>query len=1130
MAEQTTKLETGKDALGYDVYALTLWDRITNALNKPKLGDDPLVVGVFGEWGAGKSKLLELMHDLALAKNKEDCDKRSWASADEPVTLTVPVWFHPWKYEHEAHMGVPLLMHIQAALSETLDKATTPLEALFKDLDESKSWFMRNIKTTHVQAKQLTKILDNEFFQISMGVAAGALFTPAAGVATATGLKWLAEMGKKTAETTAFAGSYVPKKLKKTSEIPLVTQDGSYYYKTHQMLRKLTRISPISKEKKAKGETSDIKGLDAIRRPLNLNFVIFIDDLDRCLPEKSVQVLELIKTLLNVDSFAFVLALDDEVIERGIGHRYRDYTLKDKKPHMPITGFEYLEKIVHLPFPLPQLTDKQAQAFIIRKEDELAHVNSLERWFTVRNIERGMLEQKTADAQSDDKTDDKTAKKPENSVLMELFISSFDAYVPRKMVRVVELMHQIAAIAKERGRPLTLSTATGDSAVALKDNYIDIRVVFTLLLIQLFQPELFRLMRRKEAAFPAFLRAFSKQKDGLNSLDVSEVDLWTWATFPDELDPAPAPAVGATAPAKAQPIIRATSVHKAIQQIALLGKDKRHGAQQIRLPIAEKLVEHLQVQRHVFNPIKLMFKLADMLGAAAVDLKPKPYFSLLGAQEKEVFTQTTKDDASAAGKTSAIVYFNREGDIKTIAQNITSPDEALQANLTELSLPEGKVLDQDSCKALAAELKTWLGDTTNNKFTTEPARQVHLLKGLSHFSRWVDWGTGGKELFALVAPEVRSRAADGDQLIQIIQPLARLRGANWVTDSPDLALARQTLLARLKDTGLKPKPRAETGDALGVLGDPRFTGPYDLPKREPIDAPEAPAGFVLCPIPGSGEYVFDDGDEMRPQKRPYYISRFAVTVAQYAAFVAADGYKDQALWEASHKDAWLWRTGEFDSSKTIEDKGYKDWLALRPADLRHQPMDWAEQLANLNRPVTGVTWFEATAYAAWLEVLRQKGDDGYDWGTLKAPQYRLRLPTEGEWERAARAGGTGKFPWGDDDADIDQCANVDGKVGHPTTVGSYPPNALGLYDMAGNVWQWQANLYTNPYENKLILPKTSLKIGKDYQTSDRVSLRGGSWIDHPDIARCSARYRFLPDNWYDVLGFRLVLSLADFES
>lgn len=128
----------------------------------------------------------------------------------------------------------------------------------------------------------------------------------------------------------------------------------------HKLLKALTR--PKLDKKLLK--TAGLKIADGIEFDLRINFVVFVDDLDRCLPEKAVQMLELIKTVFNVESFAFVLALDDEVIERGIGHRYQAYQLAGKKPEMPITGFEYLEKIVHVPFRLPALTRYQAQEFV----------------------------------------------------------------------------------------------------------------------------------------------------------------------------------------------------------------------------------------------------------------------------------------------------------------------------------------------------------------------------------------------------------------------------------------------------------------------------------------------------------------------------------------------------------------------------------------------------------------------------------------------------------------------------------------------------------------------------------------------------------------------------------------------
>ena len=140
------------------------------------------------------------------------------------------------------------------------------------------------------------------------------------------------------------------------------SEDGLAFYRIHKLMHAMTRPKLDARLLKSAG----LKIADGIEFDLRINFVVFVDDLDRCLPEKAVETLELIKTMFNIESFAFVLALDDEVIERGIGHRYKEYQLVGKKPEMPITGFEYLEKIVHLPFRLPSLTREQAGAFVRR--------------------------------------------------------------------------------------------------------------------------------------------------------------------------------------------------------------------------------------------------------------------------------------------------------------------------------------------------------------------------------------------------------------------------------------------------------------------------------------------------------------------------------------------------------------------------------------------------------------------------------------------------------------------------------------------------------------------------------------------------------------------------------------------
>ena len=849
------------------------------------------------------------------------------------------------------------------------------------------------------------------------------------------------------------------------------------------------------------------------------------------MPEKAVETLELIKTIFNAESFAFVLALDEEVVERGIGHRYKDYTLVGKKPEMPITGFEYLEKIVHLPFRLPALTQAQAFNFLACYEEKLIaqrapYSKKRDCWFQpkILSIPSSIKEFASREYTARQTTEDFSGwgdEKLEQNIdsrnlslrrvtqaesitlnLAGLVIGSFNAFVPRKLIRVVELFHQVLDVLDIRNTS-HMFTVGGEPKKT-----IDPRIAMANILLQLFQPELQRTLRRSKTGFDVLLNAFAPQTtDGGNmqlSSSKSDADLLHWAIY--------------MAGGRQPPI----SLRSATMRMAdITDEGQRYSSQRLLLVIVERLLEHRSIQRHAFDPLKLFETLqmsthngslplpddtrwmSAMLSASADTMGDSIDAVLQVLTMQHQVAAVVADVTSAQSQTSSGVgqISNPKNNINIASVSnidalflaLISPEEPEQKRVAEIAgLKEGQILNKAAVFKLVSAIETrFLIDIVEHGEDSDDSksRKLRLLNGLKYLAPYI-------------------AKTDGGHLWSMVQ------GIVDVDKIP-----------------IEPKLRARWHDVRAALGqDNRFEGKYALPKRTDGDAPEAPAGFVLCPIPESGEYVFDDGDEMRPQKRQYYISRYAVTVAQYAAYVAADGYKDQALWEASHRDAWLWRTGEFDSSKTIEDKGYKEWLARRPADLRHQPMDWTEQLANLNRPVTGVTWFEATVYAAWLEVQRQKGDGGHDWGTLRDPPYRLRLPTEGEWERAARAGGAGKFPWGDDEADIDQRANVNDKVGHATTVGSYPPNALGLYDMAGNVWQWQANLYTNPYENKLILPKTPLKIGKDYQTSDTPARRGGSWFIHPDFARCSSRNWSPPDFWLFNLGFRLVLSLADFES
>ena len=154
---------------------------------------------------------------------------------------------------------------------------------------------------------------------------------------------------------------------------------------------------------------------------------------------------------------------------------------------------------------------------------------------------------------------------------------------------------------------------------------------------------------------------------------------------------------------------------------------------------------------------------------------------------------------------------------------------------------------------------------------------------------------------------------------------------------------------------------------------------------------------------------------------------------------------------------------------------------------------------HLAHPVVGVSWYAAWAYCLWLTML---ADDGIEY----------RLPTEKEWEWAA--GGrrdvadevlkVGKYLWGDEPEPTAKHANYAVNEGATTPVGRYSDGATpeGLYDMAGNVWEWMENWYDDGECVK--------------------ALRGGSWNLNPGGLACFVRVNGFPGRWGNGIGFRVV--------
>jgi len=172
------------------------------------------------------------------------------------------------------------------------------------------------------------------------------------------------------------------------------------------------------------------------------------------------------------------------------------------------------------------------------------------------------------------------------------------------------------------------------------------------------------------------------------------------------------------------------------------------------------------------------------------------------------------------------------------------------------------------------------------------------------------------------------------------------------------------------------------------------------------------------------------------------------------------------------------------------------------------PPFWSEAMfSDPDQPVVGVTWHDALAYCQWLHQRTGK---------------EFRLPSEAEWERAARGKLEGAlYPWGDEPPSARPYAGYDAKTGGPARVGANEPNDFGLYDMSEGVHEWCADYYAYDYYRDS--PERNPQ-GPD--SGQRRVSRGGSWRHRIKFSRCAARSSLPPDFKYADYGFRLALTLT----
>lgn len=258
--------------------------------------------------------------------------------------------------------------------------------------------------------------------------------------------------------------------------------------------------------------------------------------------------------------------------------------------------------------------------------------------------------------------------------------------------------------------------------------------------------------------------------------------------------------------------------------------------------------------------------------------------------------------------------------------------------------------------------------------------------------------------------------------------------------------------------------------------------------------------------------LFDEAPVHRVRiTRAFLMGQHEVTVGQFRRFVQASGYQPESI--ADGTGGFGYRA-DYDPAKSTNGDAFEG---------RDRRYSWANPgfAQDDSHPVLNVSYKDALAMSRWLSEREHK---------------KYRLPTEAEWEYACRAGTQTRYPNGNDPQRLHQIANVfDAKTaelwpqwraqaiksadGHVFTspVGSYQPNAFGLYDMVGNAWEWVSDRHEDDY-----YAKSPVNDPQGPETGVVRTRRGGSWHTWPLYARCSYRNWNSEATRYPLLGMRLV--------
>lgn len=307
-----------EDKLNFSVYCDTIYKLIQSDSH-----NTPLTIGIFGSWGAGKTSLMQMI--------------QSRIRETEETKGYLQVWFDAWKYDKEEQLWRALLLQVLVVIREVVTKDPGVKTEDIQEIEDLAAGLYRSVEREELGDLKI------DWHQLLKGSLETAIHV---GVALVPGLnivqKVIEDVGSKSIKDDPGLLLGAIERAKTKVYIDHVQSLEQFQNKFRYLVKNYVH-------KRGK-------------------LVVFIDDLDRCLPEKTIAILESLKLFLDVEDCIFILGVDPDVITRAVELKYRSFgsnvTDEHAKHQMLINGVRYLEKIIQVPFHLPSIEHEQVRTFV----------------------------------------------------------------------------------------------------------------------------------------------------------------------------------------------------------------------------------------------------------------------------------------------------------------------------------------------------------------------------------------------------------------------------------------------------------------------------------------------------------------------------------------------------------------------------------------------------------------------------------------------------------------------------------------------------------------------------------------------------------------------------------------------